>query len=211
MKLFFAFAIMTITGCASGTLSVETSPQKAELYARVPGSSDFRSLGPAPFIKSMSEVRSMLGRPNSVIIEARKEGYGSRSVFITDLDTSSDMKLNFDLLTNDKQASGESSEKHLLETNVLVDRLFDAQRMAQVGRLADATKQLEDLSKTFPFVAAIYELQGGIAYMQSDYPKALDSYNQALRNNPENLEVLQMRRFLEKKLKNDGRVPAGGK
>jgi tetratricopeptide (TPR) repeat protein len=197
----------------------------------MPGSSEYKSLGASPVHRKLSEVQGMAENSKTILIEARKSGYVSRSVVITDADTSSDVRLSFELPSlekavkeyvqnnpESKNGAGsdalklmltEANQKNLLETNHLIDQLFEAQRMSQVGRLEDANKRLEELQKTYPHVAAIYEMQGGIAFMQADFNKALDAYSEALRNNPENVELLHLRAYLQKKLNIQPRQPAG--
>ena len=233
LSIFLVLLIPFLQGCVSGWLNVDTSPAQAELYVKVPGAAEYKSLGNAPLNRKLSEVKSLAGNAKTLVIEARKAGFVTRSVVITDADASSDVRLNFELssleklvkdysrenpgkseglqfnVESQKQLAQDLIEKHLLETNQIVDQLFEAQRMTQVGRLDDASKRLEEMQKSFPSVAAIYEMQGGIAFMKSDFNKALDSYALALKNNPNNLELLNMRDYLEKKLKVERRGPAG--
>lgn len=207
----------------SGWLSVDSSPRKAELFIKEPGSAEYKSLGVAPLNKKMSEIRGILGNAKTVVLEARMPGYITRSMVITDVDSSSDLHISFELSNLEKSVKDgsadyaeaskklltETNEKHLVETNVIVDQLFEAQRLAQVGRLDDASKRLDEMQRIYPNVAAIYEMQGGIAFMQADYNKALDSYTLAAKNNPANLELINMRAFLERKLNLEKRKPAG--
>ena len=233
LSIFFVIFFPLLQGCATGWLNVDSSPQQSEVFVKVPGSSEYKSLGPAPLNKKLSEVKAMVDNAKTLVIEVRKSGYVSRSVVITDADSSSDVRLNFELssleklvkdysrdnpdkqdhlavdLDAQKQLLADLNQKHLVETNQIVDQLFEAQRMTQVGRLDDANRRLEELQKTYPNVSAIYEMQGGIAFMKSDFAKALDNYALALKANPTSIELLNMRSYLEKKLKIERREPAG--
>ena len=52
------------------------------------------------------------------------------------------------------------------------------------------------------------QIRGGIAFMKKDYEKALDAFRKAARSNPKNIEVLNIKNFLEKKLGVSNRQPA---
>ncbi|MCB0361663.1 MAG: tetratricopeptide repeat protein, partial [Bdellovibrionales bacterium] len=81
--------------------------------------------------------------------------------------------------------------------NHTVDSLFEIQRLVKVGRLDEALVKIRSLQDAEPNVAASYEMQGGIFYIQNDYPRALDAYQKALRLNPENVDSFNMKKYLE--------------
>jgi tetratricopeptide (TPR) repeat protein len=225
MKKDFLAIILTLitTGCSTGRLVVNSSPEGSDVFVKKAGSEVFENIGQTPLSSEVSDVRKRIGDSDIIVVETRKKGHISKSLVVTDVDSNSDIRLDFKLPTIDAFLTGTDSslsetqkrilskraEKQLIETNQLVDSLFEAQRLVQVGRYQDALTKLEGLEKKHPEVAAIYEIRGGVAYMNKDYIKALDDYRKASRNNPFNLEVINMRNFLEKKVGED-RSPAGG-
>jgi tetratricopeptide (TPR) repeat protein len=212
---YYLILLMLMVGCTTGRLSVDAAPGDAELFMRGAGQDNFVSLGKTPYIEKVSVIQERAKESDSVVLEVRKAGYISKAIVLSDIDSKTDIKINFKLPSIESFMSGKDesltqtqkrimadlAEKRMTEINSIVDQLFVAQRMAQVGRYQDADDKLKALEKEFPNVSAIYEIQGGIAYIQKDYPKALDAYTKAALNNPFNLEVINMKNFLQKKVK----------
>ncbi|MEM7647368.1 MAG: tetratricopeptide repeat protein, partial [Pseudomonadota bacterium] len=177
--------------------------------------------GLSPISRDISEIRDLANGSSTVVVEVRKEGYIPKSVVVTDIDSLTDVKLNLemasiqDFIAGSDPNMGEAQkrvlssiyEKQNLQTNRLIDDLFEAQRLTQVGRTDDAEKKLDDLEKNFPNVASVHEIRGGIAFMKKQYARALDSFRKAARSNPDNIEVLNLKKYLEKKLKIDNQQP----
>ena len=92
--------------------------------------------------------------------------------------------------------------------NHAVDDLFEAQRLVRVQRQEEALVVLRNLRNQTPDLSAIYEIEGGIYFLQKKYTDALDSYRLALKYNSKGIDALKMQIVLEN-LIGIKRVPAG--
>lgn len=61
-----------------------------------------------------------------------------------------------------------------------------------------AIQKITEVEKAFPRLSVTKELQAAAYYMQNDYKKALDYYQQAFAANMENLDAYKMVLYLEK-------------
>ncbi len=224
MKQFFfqTLIILSLAACSTGRLNVSSTPGESEVFVRASGSKKAESIGKTPINQDVSTISDLAGGADTVIIDVKKNGFLSKSVVVTDINSQSDIKLEIDLPSVESFVNGtdpnmaetqrrilaELNEKRNLETNYLIDQLFEAQRLAQVGRTDDSLRKLDELEARFPEVAGIHEIRGGIAFMKKDYEKALDAFRKAARSNPKNVEVLNIKNFLEKKLGLTSRQPA---
>lgn len=220
MKNFIFYLILCLlsTSCVTGKLYVDSTPNNSKVFVRAAGASKSESIGQSPISRDISDVKKVANGASTIVVEVRKEGYLPRSVIVTDIDSVSDVKVNLELASVEEFVKGSDpslseaqkrilaslNEKKNLQTNQLIDELFEAQRLTQVGRTQDAERKLDELEKRFPNVATIYEIRGGIAFMKKDYPKALDAFRKAARANPQNVEVLNLKKYLEKKLNING-------
>ncbi len=214
MKTILLILLLFMCGCSTGRMVIESAPKQGQIFVRAAGQLNEQSLGQSPVSRDVSEIQDLAGGVDTIVVEVRKTGYFPKSVVVTDIDSLSDIKINLELssiedfLTGADPKMGESQRRVLLDlneqrsrmTNHLIDDLFEAQRLAQVGRVADSLKKLDEIEKDNPNVASVYEIRGGVYFMQKDYPKALDAFRKAARSNPSNLEVLNIKSFLEKKL-----------
>ena len=221
--IFWNFTLLIFVGCSTGRLVVESSPKEAQVFLRAAGQSKLQSIGESPTSRDISEVKDLLGGADTVVVEVRKSGYLPKSLVVTDIDSLSDVKVSLELSSVEKFVDGTDpnmgdaqkailsrlNEERVLATNQLIDSIFEAQRLAQVGRIKDSEQKLIEIEKQHPNVSSIYEIRGGIAYMRKDYVRALDSYRKAARANPSNIEVLNMKRHLENLVGAGSRRPAG--
>lgn len=224
MKQFFLITIIhfLLVACSTGRLNVDSNPSQSEVFVRASGSKKSESIGKTPISQDVSTISQLAGGADTIVIDVKKNGFLSKSVVVTDINSQSDIKLEIDLPSVENFVNGtdpnmaetqrrilaELNEKRNLETNYLIDQLFEAQRLAQVGRTDDSLRKLDELETRFPEVAGIHEIRGGIAFMKKDYEKALDAFRKAARSNPKNIEVLNIKNFLEKKLGVSNRQPA---
>ncbi len=214
MRKLLISSTLLLLGCASGRLNVDSSPKQSDVYVKAAGGNKYVSFGKTPLSEIVSEVINRVGGERTIVVETRKLGYLPKSVLVTDVDSLSDIKLNLEMSSIESFLAGkdpsmsdaqkailvEISEKQTMETNKMVDEIFEAQRLVQVGRLGDAEAKLKLIEKEFPNLSSIYEIRGGIAIMQKDFPKALDEYQKAARANPDNIEILNVKKYLERKL-----------
>lgn len=161
----------------------------------------------------------------AIYIEIEKENYQPATILVTDtgsstLEVSQELKPiskgSISAQNNrDKDAKeGAGSEGSTVSTalnsvdlNKGLEDLFEAQRLARVGRLEDALKLLDDVGKGYPRLAAVHEMKGGIFYLQKDYKRALDEYKKTVSLNLDNVTAQQMIKRLESQLSASGVKP----
>jgi hypothetical protein len=187
--------------CSSATLSLNSNPPKADVYANTIGGDKPKLVGQTPFSMRASDLRSQYNGGGPFILEVRKPGFQNVRTIITDLGASD--------LTMVIELPADISFDALESLNDAIDLMFEGQRLARAGRFDDAIQQLKQVQAKRPQLAAAYELEGGIYYVQKKYKEALDAYSVATRINPKNPSATRMRDLLEEQL--GKRVPAGKK
>ncbi len=180
------------SACSSAQITLLSSPSKAEVYAAALGERKAKLIGETPLKLTSSELSKAYGGSGPVSLEFKKDGYASAKTIITDIGAV-DLTVNMDL----PPTSGLEDQVRL---NSVVDSIFECQRLAKVGREEDALNKLKAIEKEAPHLAATYELEGGIYYLQKKYRNALDAYTLASNFNPKNPQVVRMRNYLETSL-----------
>lgn len=180
------------SACSSAQITLLSSPSKAEVYAAALGERKAKLIGETPLKLTSSELSKAYGGSGPVSLEFKKDGYASAKTIITDIGAV-DLTVNMDL----PPTSGLEDQVRL---NSVVDSIFECQRLAKVGREEDALSKLKAIEKEAPHLAATYELEGGIYYLQKKYRNALDAYTLASNYNPKNPQVVRMRNYLETSL-----------
>lgn len=196
-RKFSLFTVFLITGCSTGIMMVDSTPPDSEIFVRSRSSENFQLIGKTPYKLSTGELKDKFNVEGAFALQTRHEGYEPQMVFVSEVPPNAEMNLFLNLKTLDQKALSEGSGNPEV-LNKTLDQLFESQRLVKVGRYDDALIRLDQLAKENPNIAAIYEMQGGVFYIQKNYTKALDSYQKALRLNPENLELVNMKRYLEK-------------
>lgn len=185
------FFILLFVGCASTKVGLYTNPPGAKVYSKPLGTGRFELLGETPIAVSGEQIEKKYSGSGPVLVEFRKEGFQTNTVLVTEL-SSQDLNINAEMVP----LGGLEDSQRL---NHLIDTLFECQRLVKVHRYEEALANLKDLEKQTPQVSIIYELQGGIFYLQQKYQDALDAYRLAVRYYPKNVEALRMRNLLEGK------------
>ena len=199
------FVCLGFCACAGGRVTLESDPPGAEIYLSRPGQEDGRKVGVTPLTLNTSQLERELGGALPVEIELRKPRYVNSRMLLPEM-ASGELRVS-------RKLQPETGFEDLDAINRLTDRLFEAQRLARNSRFEDALKVLYEVSKDAPQLAAVYELQGGIFFVQKKFKESLDAYATAAKLNPKNGSVLQMRNLLETQLgagPRAVRVPAAG-
>jgi tetratricopeptide (TPR) repeat protein len=187
-----------LAGCASTSITLQSSPSGATVFAKPMAGGEARQLGETPLTLKAADIQK--GSFGPVYFEFRKEGHASAKTLVTDL-SAQELLISQELAP----ATGLESMERL---NAVLDRVFECQRLARAGRLDDALRRLKELEAEAPQLAAVYELEGGIYYLQKKYAEAYDAYGLAAKHNPGNPEPQRMRSLLAATLGLSDRVPA---
>ena len=189
-KLIAVTGAATLMSCSSASIKFQSAPEKAQVYAHSLGTAgEMLLLGDTPLTISASDLNKKLGASGPVLVEFRKPGHLTSKLFVTDL-SSTALTVNTELVAS-------NGLEDMDKLNNLIDQVFESQRLARALRPDDALKALAELKKTYPQVAAIYELEGGIFYMGKKYKEALDSYGQAIKYNPKSSSSIRIHDALE--------------
>jgi tetratricopeptide (TPR) repeat protein len=179
--------------CATpAQVTLLSEPPQAEIFLTASGDQKPQRVGLTPLTLQAAQLSKLHGGSGPVSIEFKKEGYSPQKAFITDLGIR-DLTLQF-------QLDPLSGLEDLDRLNRVVDQLFESQRLVRVGRQEEALVSLKAAEKELPHLAASYELEGGIYYLQKKYREALDAYSLASSYHPKNPQTLQMKNYLEKSL-----------
>ena len=201
MRSLVVLSILMASSCSTAKFSLGTNPDKADVYAGTIGGDKPKLVGQTPISMKASQLKSEYGGTGPFMIEVRKEGFQNVRTIVTDLGAS-DLTLNLEL-------PPDITYEQMSGMNDAIDLMFEGQRLARAGRFNDALKELKLVQEKRPQLAAAYELEGGILYVQKKYREALDAYTVATRINPKNPSSIRMRDLLEEQL--GKRLPAGKK
>ena len=189
-KLIVVTGAATLMSCSSASIKFQSAPEKAQVFAHSMGTAgEMLLLGDTPLTISAADLNKKLGASGPVLVEFRKAGHLTSKLFVTDL-SSTALTVNTELVAS-------NGLEDMDKLNNLIDQVFESQRLARALRPDDALRALAELKKTYPQVAAIYELEGGIFYMGKKYKEALDSYGQAIKYNPKSSSSIRIHDALE--------------
>ena len=182
-------ALAVLSACSSvTTLNLQTNPSGADVYIYSLDGANPKKLGVTPLLIPAEDALKVSNNIGPVVIEFRKDGFIASKSMVTDL-APADVTVSAEL----QRSTGLEDIEAL---NKVIDRLFESQRLVRAGRLDDAMKLIEAIQKDAPELSALYEIQGGIFYLQKKPEKALDSYQTSIRFNPKNVEAVRMRNYL---------------
>jgi tetratricopeptide (TPR) repeat protein len=89
---------------------------------------------------------------------------------------------------------------NIKDHDLLMNELFNVQKLVRGRNFTDALKQLDALEKKHPQLSIIPEMKATTYYMNRDIENALSYYRKAFALNPENADAYRMKTYLEKKL-----------
>lgn len=187
--------VVVVQSCTSSMIRIESVPDKAEVTVSILGGNKRQVLGTTPL--NQTEIPAEFkGMP--VSLEISRQGFLTETIIVPDLSG-----INIDLrktLTSIEAASAQDKIAAIEKTNRAVDLLFDAVNKAQMNNKDGALRTLAEVKSKQPDLSATYEIEGNIYMMGGDYKSALASYTEALKYNPDQINLLQMKARLEKML-----------
>lgn len=195
-KLFKLLILLVLYSCASSTtVLVQSNPTKAEVYMKPLGYGDLKKFGETPITIKGYEIDDQFNGSGPVYLEIRKVGHETARAIITEL-SAVDVDINLNLKPDEKFKDYE-------RLDYIINSFFECRRLISVKRYSEALKILKKLESEFPQLSTIYELQGGIFYLQKKFKMSYESFEMAIKYNPKNIEAQRMRKYL-KSLSNTG-------
>ena len=190
MKLLTILALL-ISSAFAKEITVNSTPTKADVKISPLSGGNGRKAGETPYKISLSEASTTYANGSDIfIVEVLKEGYETYRILIPNFLKAA---INLDVVLEQKTD---------LETIKKIDKgmadLFEAQRMIRSSNYEGAIQKITEVEKALPKLSVTKELQAAAYYMQNDYKKALDYYQQAFATNTDNLDAYKMVLYLEK-------------
>lgn len=174
------------------TIDIKSNPEEAEIFIIADSSVAPSKIGKTPFKSSLKDLVNEYVKKNTFIIEIRKEGFEPYRVLFPKA-TSVDIELSVNMEVNE-------DIKKIKKHDLLMNELFEVQKLIRGKNFTDALKKLDSLEKDYKDFSVIAELKGTAYYMMEDVEKALSFYRRAFAMNSDNIDAYKMKVYLEKKL-----------
>ncbi len=177
-------------------LVIKSQPEGAEIFISTNGKPI--RLGMTPYEANLTEVMKTYVKASSFLLEIKKPGHNTYRVLVAKTDDV-DLELTANLEL-DKAIS------NLKEHDLLMNQLFDVQKLVRGRNFRDALIKLDDLEKKHPLLSIIPEMKATAYYMNKEVESALSYYRRAFALNPDNHDAYRMKLYLEKKMGIDSEV-----
>ncbi len=195
LLLLTVLSFIPSTGWGS-KLVIKSQPEGAEIFI-VNAGKPVR-LGATPYEANLTEVMKTYVKANSFVLELKKPGHRPYRVLLAKTeDVDLELTANLEL---DKAIS------NIKEHDLLMNQLFDVQKLVRGRNFRDALLKLDELEKKHPLLSIIPEMKATAYYMNKEVESALSYYRRAFALNPDNHDAYRMKLYLEKKMGIDSEV-----
>ncbi len=177
---------------ADAVIKIASNPKEAEIYVASDPNEQPRLIGKTPFEQDLESLINSYVKKNIFILTLKKEGFEDYKVLFTKA-TSVDIELQVNMIVDDKI---KTIKKH----DLLMNELFDVQRMIRGNNARDAILKLDELEKEYKHFSVVSELKATAYYMNKDMENALTYYRKSFALNPDNVDAYKMKIYLEKKM-----------
>jgi tetratricopeptide (TPR) repeat protein len=201
--LLILSVLSLLAGCATGTLSLQTNPEKADVYLIEPGGKATK-FGQTPL--DIDARRLFRGGQDFAQLIVKSQGYESKRLVFPKTFVESSHQIRMTLAEQSGApglgAKGEIKDLASCEAisheslNKLSKGIAACQAFLLRGDYEVAKTKLSQLIADFPNVSVLYDLQGNAFYLQKSYDQALAAYEKSLSIDPQNLETANMVRKL---------------
>jgi tetratricopeptide (TPR) repeat protein len=182
--------LIVLTSCASNTtVSIKSNPEKAKIYVSDFNSDEKKYLGETPYSGTSKDIKTMTNGSGPVFLTLEKDGYFSQRIFVTELNAA-EMAVNLSL-------KPERAIEESFSLDEVISGLFESQRLVKSKRYEEALSLLAKLEEKAPYISIIYELRGGVYFIQKNYTGALEAFSLALKYNPKNVEARRLKNALQ--------------
>ncbi|MGE3609946.1 MAG: tetratricopeptide repeat protein [Bacteriovoracaceae bacterium] len=195
-QIAFIIFIFSLPTCWASKLIIKSQPEGAEIFINSNGRPV--RLGATPYEANLNEVIDTYVKSSSFALELKKPGHNPYRILLAKT-ADIDMELTANLELN-------VAVSNIKEHDLLMNELFDVQKMVRGRNFRDALIKLDELEKKHPNFSIIPELKATTYYMNKDVENALSYYRKAFSLNPENSDAYRMKIYLEKKLGVDSEV-----
>jgi hypothetical protein len=185
--LMTAGAVMSLTtGCAVGSLRVNSTPPAADVYIAYEGEQP-NKIGQTPLNLDSRLIDEGRGRYVSVMI--KKDGYQTEALLVptglmrSSLDISSKLEeFKLPLQCQDQTSAVEKIGRGIANVQSLV----------KTNALGEAQNKLMILIDEYPNISVLHDLLGNVHYINKNLDGALASYQKSLNLDPNNIDTQRM-------------------
>ncbi len=189
--VIFTLLILYTQLWAQSKITIKSQPPGADIYIASNEAKPVR-LGNTPFEADLNEIVNSYVKANSFVLELRKSGHNPYRLIVAKT-TEADLELTANLELDE-------AISNIKDHDLLMNELFNVQKLVRGRNFTDALKQLDALEKKHPQLSIIPEMKATTYYMNRDIENALSYYRKAFSLNPENADAYRMKTYLEKKL-----------
>jgi len=192
MKLLLLSFVLCSSFAYSKSLVITSVQEKVDVYVKNSETNKLVKIGVTPLKIAYSEVVDNYSRSDNFMLVMKKDKHSNYRVMISKLHSGKfEINANLDSYTEKGFAK---------EYALLINKLFDVQRLVRSKNYKDAITDLEQLEKDYPEVGAVYEMKAMTYYMAKDLNKSLSYYRKAASVFPGSKEVYTMKKYLESEL-----------
>jgi len=184
--IFSLLSAIWLAGCASGTLRVNSTPDKADVYLAYEGEQPNR-IGVTPMNLDSRMISE--GHGNYFTVMIKKEGYQTEALMVptglmkSTLDISTRMEeFKLPLQCQDQTTAVEKIARGIANVQTLVQR----------SNLAEAQGKLAMLLDEYPNVSVLHDLMGNVHYISKNLEAALGAYQKSLNIDANNVDTQRM-------------------
>lgn len=176
-KILISFSLL-MSGCASNQLTVESTPEGADVY--VVGNNSKQKVGKTPMTLTNSNAPALF--KDTIQVSVQKEGFKSESFMVPPASTTANGRISAQLAQMDSATT----------TNEVSEGVAQILRMIYKKNYGEAERSLSTYTTKFANVPIFWDLLGNVHYLQKNLDRALSSYQTSLSLNPQNAETQRM-------------------
>jgi tetratricopeptide (TPR) repeat protein len=198
-SLLLVLSLLVSAASYAEVLEIKSTPDKAEVFVRNPKTDKLSKLGTTPIKLDFDNIANNYTQSKNFVLILKKQDYEDYRVLMTK-PRSSDVSLvaNMGLI---------NKAEDVRQTDVLINELFDVQRLVRSKSYDQAIQKLTTLEEKHRDISVIYEMKAMAFYMKKNINESLSYYRKAFAVNPGNKDAYTMKTYLEKELGLD-RSPA---
>lgn len=169
--------------CSYGVVKINSFPREAQVSI-LKGNGELNSIGATPYEGPRNSLFS--SGSSSSYLRISKDGYQTKELLVTGPESSQNVDLLISLAKDSETKSAN------IPTPLDIERysklLLKSNRLIQSKKFDEAQIVLDQLILNYPSTSAPYDLKANVYYLQHNYSKAIENYQQSVSINPENRE-----------------------
>ena len=179
-------SVMTLTGCAAGTLRVNSTPDKADVFVAYEGEQPSK-IGVTPMNLDSRVIDE--GRGRYVTVFLKKEGYQTEALMVpTGL-----MKASLDISSKLEEFKLPlQCQDQTFAVEKIARGIANVQSLVQANNLTEAQGKITLLLDEYPNVSVLHDLMGNVQYISKNLEGALNAYQKSLNIDPSNVDTQRM-------------------